>query len=378
LKLLSGLETIRAERGPTAESGSLRILFATNHAYLPQRAGGSESSTHELCLDLAGSGQAVGVLAAIQPSGLLGARHWLQRRLLRRHAFPHDNSMGYPVFRGWQPGRGIDEVLARFRPDAVIVQAGQPMLLAGAFVERGVPCVVYLHDVLFDDLGGLPRASQNPVYLANSQFTAGRARAAFGIQPQVIPPLVRRERYETPTTRRTVVLVNPDPMKGGDLALELAGRRPDIPFEFVECWPSNRLLVDYQRRARAAGNVTWRRRVADMRTIYRSARIVLVPSRVEEAWGRVVTEAHTSGIPALASHVGGLPESVGPGGVLVAPDASLDRWAEALSEIWDRPLEYERLSQAALEHSLRPEIRPDTIVRAFLAFVGRHAERLRD
>jgi glycosyltransferase involved in cell wall biosynthesis len=72
-----------------------------------------------------------------------------------------------------------------------------------------------------------------------------------------------------------------------------------------------------------------------MRRIYQSARIVLVPSILNEAWARVVTEAQISGIPILASDRGGLPESVGPGGILVDPDADISDWEKALSRLWD-------------------------------------------
>ena len=59
---------------------------------------------------------------------------------------------------------------------------------------------------------------------------------------------------------------------------------------------------------------------------YAQARILLVPSVWEEAWGRVVTEAQLSGIPVLASAIGGLPESVGPGGILVPPGSDVEVW----------------------------------------------------
>ena len=60
---------------------------------------------------------------------------------------------------------------------------------------------------------------------------------------------------------------------------------------------------------------------ADMRSVYARSRLVLVPSQCDEAWGRIVTEAQISGVPALASDAGGLPEAVGPGGILMPRNA---------------------------------------------------------
>ena len=102
-----------------------------------------------------------------------------------------------------------------------------------------------------------------------------------------------------------------------------------------------------------------------MRAVYRRARLLLAPSPWEEAWCRVVTEAQFSGIPALASDRGGLPESVGPGGLLVPADAPHDAWLTALGRMWDDPDQLDALSAAARRHAARPEIRPESIIAAF-------------
>lgn len=103
-------------------------------------------------------------------------------------------------------------------------------------------------------------------------------------------------------------------------------------------------------------NVTWLRRTSDMRRVYGKARLILVPSQWEEAFGRVVAEAQVSGIPALASCIGGLPEAVGPGGLLVDPAAPTAQWVAALRRIWDDRSEQVRLSAAALRHAQRPKM----------------------
>jgi glycosyltransferase involved in cell wall biosynthesis len=92
---------------------------------------------------------------------------------------------------------------------------------------------------------------------------------------------------------------------------------------------------------------------------------VIVPSVDEEAWCRVVSEAHINGIPTIASDLGGFPESVGPGGLLVSPPDSLDRWLEALSEVWDDQGTYGELSRRALEYSRRDLLEPTVVRRRF-------------
>jgi hypothetical protein len=114
--------------------------------------------------------------------------------------------------------------------------------------------------------------------------------------------------------------VNTVEEKGLDLAFEIARACPDISFPFLEGWPLSHERREKIRRMRAStANVTWRRRVLDMRPIYQQTRVLLVPSQWDEAWGRVVVEAQFSGIPAVASDVGGLAQNVGDAGLISMP-----------------------------------------------------------
>jgi glycosyltransferase involved in cell wall biosynthesis len=76
---------------------------------------------------------------------------------------------------------------------------------------------------------------------------------------------------------------------------------------------------------------------------------------LEESWGRVASEAQVSGIPVIASATGGLPEAVGPGGILIEPGAPLAQWVRALRSLWDEPAFYAQLSGRARAHAERPE-----------------------
>ena len=67
-------------------------------------------------------------------------------------------------------------------------------------------------------------------------------------------------------------------------------------------------------------------------------------------------------------------------------DAPIEIWRDAFSRIWDDGLRYRRYASAALAHSNRLDIQPDTIVNKFIdeisAFVSLgplyiHAQRSR-
>jgi glycosyltransferase involved in cell wall biosynthesis len=157
-----------------------------------------------------------------------------------------------------------------------------------------------------------------------------------------------------------VTFINPVPVKGVDLAIEIAALCPEIPFCFVRGWPLRISgLMELRRKLRRLGNVVLREPTSDMRAVYRQTKILLVPSQWEETWGRVVTEAQFSGIPIVASDRGGLPEAVGPGGILLGHDQPAAVWAAALRELWSNRDRYRQLSQAATSHSRRAEIHSD-------------------
>jgi glycosyltransferase involved in cell wall biosynthesis len=348
----------------------MRILFATDHTYLPHRVGGAESSTHDLATTLQERGIDVVVLAAV-PTSDLPSR--ILHRVFGHARLQFDTFMGYPVVRARHPVEVVDEILERFAPSAVVVTSGSYAPLSTAFLRRGVPTIAYLRDVELANLGGTLPREPHVGYISNSRFNAARLTAAAGIRPVVIPPLVRPDRVRTESSRSRVLFVNPVPEKGVELVFSLAKTRPDIAFDVVECWPLSRVAWDrLAARAQAISNISVHRAEIDPSRVYRHAKIVLVPSIWEESWGRVVTEAHCSGIPALASNRGGLPESVGPGGILVGHDAPLEHWRVALSEIWDDPARYSTFVAAARRYAGRPEIQPGSLIDRFVDFVKEH------
>ncbi|WP_299625798.1 glycosyltransferase [Pelagibius sp.] len=345
----------------------MKILFATGHGFLPQRVGGSESSSHELILALQATGHRCSVLAQLQGNGWLALRNRVLMKATRRPLWS-DRAPGYRVDRAWAPEREIGRLLARERPDVALVQSGEPIRMAKALVAADVPTLVYLRDVEFHELGGHPGEVPEVGYLANSGFVAERFAATFGPKPTVIRPLFQAARYRTARTPRQVTFVNPHPVKGADLAFAVAALCPDIPFCFVEGWPMNRdEKMTLESRVAAHPNVRLHARTHDMRTVYAATRCLLVPSQWEEAWGRVVTEAQFSGIPVIASRRGGLPEAVGPGGRLLAHDAAPEVWAAAVREIWESEQLCSELSAAALAYSQRPEIDPQQQVACLVA-----------
>jgi glycosyltransferase involved in cell wall biosynthesis len=232
---------------------------------------------------------------------------------------------------------------------------------AALATRRRIPAAYYCHDITTLRALESPALLDGVALIANSEYTARILAEVFGRPATVIPPLIDPQAYRTVSSRQAVLVVNPRRCKGGQTAFDLARECSDIPFVFVEAWTRDDPFVSALRTAaRKTPNVKWLRATTDMRSVYGRTRILLFPSeREDETWGRVASEAHVSGIPVLASTVGALPESVGPGGILVDLGAPLERWIEALRSMWDDSPRYAQLSARAREFSQRLELRPD-------------------
>ena len=329
------------------------------------------ANTHELALELKQHGHEVAVAANMQPNDLVGLRTRLKGKIMGKRRV-RDELMGYPTYRRWDIRESLSEIVELVRPDVAIVQALYQVSLGEILDRLSIPAIVYFHDVLFDLMDGDPGRLKNVLFLSNSQFTAHAYKRKYGFDSAVLRPLFRADLYRTVTKPAHVTLINPQIFKGSDLALELVARCPDIPFHFVESWKlMGQQEPQLRAHARNFANLSFQNRTSDMKEIYRRTKILLAPSRLEEGWGRVASEAQYSGIPVLASNRGALPEAVGPGGVLLDPDAPVEDWVDALRRMWDDRPYYAELSAAALRYADRSEIRPSAQIDALVALADR-------
>ncbi len=350
-------------------SRSLDIIFAGGNGFPPQAAGGVQSSTDHLARNLMAGGHRPRVLAPLYGEGWFGLQARARLKVSAR-GYVTDRTQGYPVHRAWFPHEVVPALMREGRPDVAVVQCHGTVQIGQAFAAAGVPLVVYLRNVEFDELGGDILSLKGARFIANSAFTARRYAEAFGVTATVIPPSIDRMAYETVPTGNLVTFINPVPAKGLDLAIEIAAACPEIPFLFGESW----LLSPDQREAlssriSAYPNIRFEPRTADMKSLFRRTRVLLAPSRWEEAWGRVASEAHCSGIPVVGSSRGGLAEAIGPGGIVLDHDAPVADWAGAVRSLWSDPDLHAAASAAARTYSRRPEMDVGRQFQAFLADV---------
>ncbi|TXH35127.1 MAG: glycosyltransferase [Rhodospirillaceae bacterium] len=354
----------------------MRILFASFVSHMPDSFGGLQSSVDALATALTARGHAVMVLGSLRKpiKSIILAKPEKEQFAVLPHA-----ELGYPVARAQEPVEALPGILAGWEPDiAVLPYGGSGMAAMTALCLRAqVPTVLVVHNVEPREVSTLFPEDPLLIQLANSDFTARRMETLFGHRIPVIPPPVDPATCAIDAPARgqgdCVLMINPSISKGVDIFFRLAAARPDLRFVAVESWQvSPEWQAILHSRAAALGNVELLQPSHDMRSIYRRARLLLMPSSFEETWGRVVTEAQLNGIPVIASDRGALPETVGPGGLLVPIDQGLDPWLTALDRLTAAPDFYRELAQAALAHATRAELSVDRISEKFLALLQAH------
>jgi glycosyltransferase involved in cell wall biosynthesis len=339
----------------------MRLLFASAFPYWPESTSGRETSAHALTLRLQARGIAVAVFAGTPEN----VRAESPRPFIAR-----DETLGYPVYRVREPLLAYGDVLREVRPDIALLPFHRPnMPLVALGIAAGVKAV--LHVTTVDPSSAAMNLLQRPEVMLTtcSTFAARRLAVLQGITPPVSLPLIEPELFRVDRAGDAVIMVNPTLMKGIEIFFRLAEARPQLRFIAVESWDVDdawRLILS--NRARACGNVELWPTTTDMRTAYRAARLVLMPSVHEETYGRVVAEAQLSGIPALTSDRGELPAVVGGGGLTVPVDAGIEPWLTALDRVLD-PAAYGVFSAAARREAERPERRPEAIVEDFVSLL---------
>ena len=178
----------------------------------------------------------------------------------------------------------------------------------------------------FHDYG--QAAAEATQAIANSEFTATKIKDLFGVEATIIYPPIKLENYKVEHNQNGyITMVNPRAeYKGADIFLDIAGELPGEEFLLVGPISSESI----RSRAERMANVSHWEWCDDMREAYAESKLVVVPSRWEEPFGRVPAEAMVSGIPCVVSDRGGLPEVVGKTGEVVEQIDSVDKWVDAI------------------------------------------------
>lgn len=333
----------------------IRVLLATAEPAHPIATGGIQASAHDLLAGLSRRTDFDVHLLSSTPAHRIEQAGARLAALGIRHRYQDDRIEyaleGYRAYLVKHDafGRTLKELITG--TDVVVAQAAGWRSVVRRARSAGKPVVHWLHGWLglLGDSGDLPAAD---LLLSNSEFTANYVCDRFGLRSRVFHPPVdpaRARRLPHDDATATITLVNPHPDKGVSIFLELARRMRKAPFIAVDCWgtpPFVELALEREH------NVEYLPVQTDIAAIYARTALLLVPTLVDETFGRVVVEANLNGVPVLASDRGALPYVVGGGGQIASPAAPFDCWVDAAESLTD-PVRRERWSKAARRNSER-------------------------
>jgi len=284
------------------------------------------------------------------------------------------------IGKKWRPI--LRRVISDNKPDVVITQQTVAAATAETCNELGVPVIVILNSVDQFCLGSFwsghpwkcahfcpgckdsgPRIAQYLFFLSevrrmhkglraadgvvtNSRFMQSTLKEIWGIDSFIVTPMVATPaRAKGPRRDGVILFVSPVEHKGLCLVLELARRMQSEKFLFVG------EAKQKSRQAMASlKNVEYVPWTSDVEPLYEQAKIVIMPSVIPEGFGRVCIEAMSRGIPCVASAVGALPETVGPGGDIIKDHKDVESWVAAVQRYSDVDYLTEK-SRVALLHS---------------------------
>lgn len=335
----------------------MRILFI-NHAYAPS-IGGCQITTARLASGLMQRGHDCAVVCGRHDQSL-PAEDVIDSVVVRRFDFdrvfgPSADDPRQGILSLKMITKELGEFKQKFRPDVIHLNLADSSAFFHLKTEQywAAPTIINPQEALPDTaadqdsaLGALFSTAAGVV--GHSSFAADAIAAATGwtrhkigvVYPGV--PAADFTPKRCPTAARHLVFVGRlVPQKGADIAMHsLAQLRGEVTLTIVGDGPERPHLQDLCTELGIAHRVQF---VADAdderrRQVLSSAFAMIVPSRHQEQFGMTAVEGGLSGLPVVASAIGGLPEIVvdGETGFVAAPGDDTS-FATAVTRLLDDP-----------------------------------------
>ena len=161
--------------------------------------------------------------------------------------------------------------------------------------------------------------------IANSQFIQNLLLKKYSLNSKLIYPKVDYSKLSIKKIKKKYIgFVGNYYPKGFDIILRIAKKLPDREFLVVDRAYKNKFQME---------NITYLPYQKDINDFYSQVSLLLVPSRWQEAFGRIVLEAQYLGIPVLVSNRGGLPEAIKDKDNIIKELENVDVWVKKIKEV---------------------------------------------
>ncbi|HYE37880.1 glycosyltransferase [Methylocaldum sp.] len=356
----------------------MRILYASERPPYPFFLGGAARCAHQLLHKLAVEPD---VQCAAVGSSEYAVTPWTFPAPAEHDALgvksAHSDGQagevdcGYPVQVFPRFLDELNEFIDTFKPDVVWAQLEGAQQVLELARDKGVQGLYYVHDAEFDPAELKAIAQLGCHVVCGSGFLADKARRAIGRPTHVVYPAAELYFDTVGDPDGYVTMINPHRVKGVETFFEIAKRLPSERFLLLESWKLNdEALADLEQKLAQVPNVRFMRRTSDMRAVYRQTKLLLVPSVWEEGFGMVAVEAQSCRIPVIASARGGLPESVGDGGMLIKDYRNPEVWIKAIQGVLSDPVSYQNYANRAYRHASSGNFSSSDGARRLMAVCG--------
>jgi glycosyltransferase involved in cell wall biosynthesis len=370
----------------------MKVLFVST-LYHPHGIGGAEATVRLLAEAAVRAGDDVAV-ATLAPRGAALTRDEAGVRVhevpLFNLFFPYPwprkqtwRTPGWHMLDAWNPvmARRLMALVAREAPHVVHVHnlLGFSAAIWPALARHGVPVVQTLHDhyvacvnsLMFRSSGNCAarclrcRVACTPRRIASRRVdvvTAVSRRlldrvTGFGLfegigprlvipNPNALPPAMPRSAPDPARPLRVGFLGRVEPIKGPEILLEAARR---IGPGRIELRLGGAARPDHLAalQARFAGPGVAFLGPVEPAAFLATIDLLVVPSLVEEAAGRVVHEAFGFGVPVIGSAIGGIPEQIREGATgFLVPPGDVDALERRLRQLLDAPPDWAAMAEA--------------------------------
>lgn len=333
----------------------MRILFANGRQMYPLFQGGDGISLHHVFTKLVQSGHTVRAVGKINPPHIQGS-YENSLRIIKSHGLNSIEKRGGIDFEinGYtchllEHRRFMDELsqaISTYNPEIVLTQLDNSQDVIDMCSIQKKKVVLFIHD--HDPLNFLciNRSKSISHVVFNSLSTSRHFKALLNCPSSIIYPPILLENYLCESRNpHFITLINPTISKGVRIAEKLAQLLPQEFFQFVKGWREPELSPE------APKNIQILERQYDMRDVYSKTKILLVPSQWEESFGRIIPEAGINRIPIVASRIGGIPEAMGSGGILIDAFNDPYSWLKEIQQLLLDKTSSEKLCKRAYMHA---------------------------
>ncbi|MFT6903295.1 MAG: glycosyltransferase involved in cell wall biosynthesis [Colwellia sp.] len=341
----------------TAVTSRKKLLIVVPKAFLPELTGGLEISAYEVAKLYILQDFEVHVAAGTLGKGSAKVLERIRRKVFggysdqkKLHQINICTDLWHPI--------GLEQLVKRLNPSGVLFFTSGTDDVTSKIIKINLPTAIFLCGVKMSQKLRDTNQMTNCEFICESSFISEQAQLKLGVTARKISPLMPRQKYSVTKTGNKILVVNPNPEKGGAIILKIAKEMSHRQFLVVGGWQhesTNSEINDIENGLKALPNVQRLPNTEDMKPIFEQSYCLLMPCIVEEAYGRIAAEVQISGLPVIASTQGALAETVGEGGITMDYLSPIATWVTTLESLFCDTEMYKKLSLLAITESNKPE-----------------------